>query len=207
MQEWLDKLTDLVAIPSDGRLLQQTLETVVASSEFSAYAYLNIQPSHSSALSNYHPDWQQEYFTRQFNKLDPVIKRAQTLRQAFSWSAEWDRQRLTDDERSFFSLAADFGIRSGITIPVRIAHGALALFTLASAKATVDLERHIDPVAAATAVAQLHSRIQFADPTPSAEEQLRLDPKSAIYLSWIADGSASRSKRPANSLTSTRSRT
>ena len=188
MQHWLDKLTDLAAIPGDEHLVKQGLEAVIASSGFSGYAYLNIQPSHSSALSNYHPEWQGEYFRRRFNKLDPVIKRAKTLRQAFSWSAEWDRSRLSEGERSFFSLAADFGIRSGITIPIRIAHGALALFTLASSNQSVHLERDIDPVAAATAVAQLHSRIQFADPSPSAEEQLRLDPKSATYLSWIADG-------------------
>lgn len=188
MQYWLDKLIDLAAIPGDEQLIKQALETIVEKSNFNGYAYLNIQPSYSSALSNYDPEWQGEYFSRRFNKLDPVIKRAQTLRQAFSWSAEWDRPRLSDDERSFFSLAADFGIRSGITIPVRIAHGALAMFTLASSKLTVDLERDIDPVAAATAVAQLHSRIQFADLTPSAEEQLRLDPKGATYLSWIADG-------------------
>lgn len=188
MQHWLDKLTDLAALPGDEHLVMQGLEAVIAASDFSAYAYLNIQPSHSSALSNYHPEWQGEYFRRRFNKLDPVVKRAQTLRQAFTWSADWDRPRLTEDERSFFSLATDFGIRSGITVPVKIAHGALALFTLASSNHNVDLERDIDPVAAAAAVAQLHSRIQFADPTPTAEEQLRLDPKGATYLSWIADG-------------------
>jgi len=46
----------------------------------------------------------------------------------------------------------------------------------------------IDPVAAAAAIAQLHTRSQLSDPTPSAEEPLRLDPKGATYLSWIADG-------------------
>lgn len=188
MQNWLDKLTDLAALPGDEHLVKQGLDAVIGSSGFTGYAYLNVQPSHTSAISNYHPEWQGEYFRRRFNKFDPVIKRAQTLRQAFSWSAEWDRPRLSGEERSFFSLATDFEIRSGITIPVRIAHGALALFTLASSKDKIDLERDIDPVAAATAVAQLHSRIQFADPTRSAEEQLQLDPKSATYLSWIADG-------------------
>ncbi|MCV9999253.1 transcriptional regulator TraR [Pararhizobium sp. YC-54] len=188
MQNWLDKLTDLSALPGDEHLVKQGLEALISTTDFNGYAYLNVQPSHSSAISNYHPDWQVEYFRRRFNRLDPVIKRAQTLRQAFSWSAEWDRPRLSEDERSFFSLAVDFGIRSGITIPVGIAHGALALFTLASSKPKVELERDVDPVTAAAAVAQLHSRIQFADPMPTAEEHLRLDPKAATYLSWIADG-------------------
>lgn len=188
MQHWLDKLTDLAAIPGDEHMLKQALETVTETTGFGGYAYLNIQPSHSSALSNYHPEWQAEYFTRKFNKLDPVIKRALTLKRAFVWSGEWDKPRLSPDEQSFFSLAADFGIRSGITIPVRIAHGALAMFTLASSKQTMDVDREIDPVAAAAAIGQLHTRIQLADPTPSGEEPLRLDPPGACYVSWISDG-------------------
>ncbi|MBB6488906.1 transcriptional regulator TraR [Rhizobium lusitanum] len=188
MQHWLDQLTDLAAVPGDEHLVKQGLEAVIAKTGFNGYAYLNVQPSQTTAISNYHPDWQTEYFDRRFNKLDPVIKRARTLRQAFAWSAEWDGPRLSQEERSFFSLAGDFGIRSGISIPIRIAHGAFALFTFASSKTKVSLEREIDPVAAAVAVAQLHSRIQFVNSTPTAEERLRLDPKSATYLSWIADG-------------------
>jgi len=47
----------------------------------------------------------------------------------------------SQEEQSFFSLAADFGIRSGITIPVQIAHGALALFSFSSSKQAIDIER------------------------------------------------------------------
>ncbi|MDQ0563052.1 LuxR family transcriptional activator of conjugal transfer of Ti plasmids [Rhizobium mesoamericanum] len=188
MQNWIERLTDLAAIPGDEHMVTQALEMVSEATGFGGYAYLNIQPSHSSAVSNYHPEWQAEYFRRRFNKLDPVIKRAQALKRAFVWSGEWDRSRLSPGEQSFFSLAADFGIRSGITVPVRIAHGALAVFTLASSKQRMDIDREIDPVAAATAVAQLHTRIQFSDPTPSAEEPLKLDLKGATYLSWIANG-------------------
>ncbi|APO69800.1 transcriptional activator TraR 2 (plasmid) [Rhizobium gallicum] len=188
MQHWLDKLTDLAAIPGDENMVKQALNAVTELTGFEGYAYLNIQPNHSSALSNYHPEWQAEYFRRRFNKLDPVIKRAQTLKRAFVWSGDWDKPRLSPEEQSFFSLAADFGIRSGITIPIRIAHGALAVFTFASSKQTIDIDREIDPVAAAAAIAQLHTRIQFSDATPSAEEPLRLDPKGATYLSWIANG-------------------
>ncbi|WP_457578250.1 autoinducer-binding transcriptional regulator TraR [Ensifer adhaerens] len=188
MQHWLDKLTDLAAIPGDEHAVKEALHTVAEATGFGGYAYLNIQPSNASAVSNYHPEWQAEYFRRRFNKLDPVIKRAQTLKRAFVWSGEWDRSRLSPDERSFFSLAADFGIRSGITVPVKIAHGALAVFTLASPKQAIDIDREIDPVAAAAAIGQLHTRIQFSDPTPSAEEPLRLDPVGASYVSWISDG-------------------
>ena len=69
---------------------------------FGGYAYLNMQSGHCHAFSNYHPDWQGEYFRRRFNKLDPVIKRAQTLKRAFAWNSAWDVPRLSQKERSFF---------------------------------------------------------------------------------------------------------
>jgi len=72
MQYWLDKLTDLAAIPGDEHMVKQALGTTVAESMgFGGYAYLNKQPSHTSALSNYHPESQAEYFRRRFNKLTP----------------------------------------------------------------------------------------------------------------------------------------
>ena len=188
MHDWTDKLIDIAAIRGDEGTLKEALETFTQQIGFDGYAYLNIQPSNFIALSNYHPDWQAEYFKRKFEKIDPVVRRARSLRRAFTWSAEREAPGLSRPERSFLSLAADFGIRSGITVPVGAAYGALAVFTLASRKSAIELNREIDPVAAAAAVGQLHARIQFVDPTPSVEDEQRLDPRGAAYLSWIAVG-------------------
>ncbi|TIW20895.1 MAG: hypothetical protein E5V63_30610, partial [Mesorhizobium sp.] len=39
----------------------------------------------------------------------------------FTWAGEQESPRLSKAERSFYAHAADFGIRSGITIPVKTA--------------------------------------------------------------------------------------
>jgi len=188
MHDWTDKLIDLAAIRGDEDMLKEALQTFTEHIGFGCYAYLNMQPSNSIALSNYPPDWQSEYFKRRFEKIDPVVRRARSLKRAFTWSAEEETPDLSKKERSFFALAADFGIRSGITVPIKAAYGSIAMFTLASKRPAVELGREIDPVAAAAAVGQLHSRIQFFDPSPSAEQPVRLDPRGASYLSWIAAG-------------------
>lgn len=188
MRHWLDKLTDLAAIPGGESDLKDGLATFTEQIGFTGYAYLNIQPGRSLAISNYRREFQSDYFARGYLTIDPVIRRAKTLKRAFTWSIKQDNQRLTKAERSFFDHAADFGIRSGITVPIKAAHGSMAMFTLASEKSAIDLDREIDPVEAASAVAQLHARISFADPTPSIEEPIALDPKGAAYLSWIAVG-------------------
>ncbi|RWH90146.1 MAG: transcriptional regulator TraR [Mesorhizobium sp.] len=188
MQDWLDKLTDLTAIEGDQSNLEDALAGLAEQIGLGGYAYLNIQPGHMLAISNYHPEWQSIYFERNYSALDPVVRRAKTTKRTFTWSGELERSRLSKAERSFYGHAADFGIRSGITIPVKTANGSMSMFTLASEKMAVDLDREIDAVAAATAVAQLHARIAFLQATPSVERAAYLDPKEATYLRWIAVG-------------------
>lgn len=188
MQNWLDNLTDLTAIEGDQNNLKDALAGLVERMGFAGYAYLNIQPGHLIAISNYRPEWQAVYTERNYAALDPVVKRAKSMRRTFTWAAGQDTPRLSKAERSFYAHAADYGIRSGITIPVKTANGSLSMLTLASEKATIDLDREIDAVAAAAAVGQLHARIAFLQATPSVEETAYLDPRESTYLRWIAVG-------------------
>ncbi|MGE8106835.1 autoinducer-binding transcriptional regulator TraR [Allorhizobium sp. NPDC080224] len=188
MQYWLDKLTDLAAIPGDEGILKLALATFTEQIGFAGYAYLNLQPGRSVAISNYRQEFQSDYFARGYLAIDPVVRRAKSLKRTFTWSGEHQTSRPSKAERSFYAHAADFGIRSGITIPIKAAYGSLAIFTLASEKPVIDLDREIDPVEAASAVAQLHARIALSEPAPSVEEPIALDPKGAAYLSWIAVG-------------------
>lgn len=188
MQHWLDKLTDLTALQVDETILKDALAGLAEQIGFGGYAYLSIQPGHVLAVSNYHPEWQSTYFERGYSALDPVVKRAKSIKRAFTWTGQLERSRLSKAERSFYAHAADFGIRSGVTIPIKTANGAMSMFTLASDRPTIDMDREIDAVAAAAAIGQLHARIAFLEATPSAEEPVRLDPKEATYLRWIAVG-------------------
>ncbi|MGV1768219.1 autoinducer-binding transcriptional regulator TraR [Rhizobium rhizogenes] len=188
MQNWLDKLTDLAAIGADQGHIEEALSGLTEQIGFGGYAYLNVQPGHVLAISNYHPHWRSLYFERNYSRLDPVVKRAKSFKRFFTWASEQDGPRLSKSERIFYSQAANFGIRSGITIPVKSANGSMSMFTLASEKPTIDLEREIDAVAAATAVAQLHARIAFMQARPTAESPAYLDPKEAAYLKWMAVG-------------------
>lgn len=188
MQDWFDKLTDLSALQGDESILKQAIADFADQAGFGGYAYLYIRPGHTIAASNYHPDWRSTYFRRNFEAVDPVVKRAKSLKQAFTWSGEQERPRLSKAERAFYAQAADFGIRSGITVPIRAANGSMSMFTLASAKTAIHLKRDIDAVAAAAAVGQLHTRMCLLPLTPSEQHPAWLDPKEGAYLRWIAVG-------------------
>jgi LuxR family transcriptional regulator, activator of conjugal transfer of Ti plasmids len=188
MQHWPDKLIDLAGIPGNERILKDALASFTEEVGFKSYAYLNIQPGHSFAISNYDQEWQSDYFRLNYLAIDPIVRQAKSSKRTFQWSGEQQVKRPSKEERAFFVHAADFGIRSGITVPIKAAYGSIAMLTLASDRPKIDENREIDPVEAASAVAQLHARISFADPTPSIEEPIALDPKGAAYLSWIAVG-------------------
>lgn len=188
MQHWLDKLTDLAAIHGDESILTEGLADLTEHFGFTGYAYLHIQHKHTIAVTNYHRGWRSTYFGKKFDKLDPVVKRARSRKQVFAWSGEQGRARQSRQERAFYAHAADFGIRSGVTVPIKTANGSMSMFTLASERPAIDLDREIDAVAAAAAVGQLHSRISFLQTTPTVEDDAWLDPKEATYLRWIAVG-------------------
>ncbi|MCM2476126.1 autoinducer-binding transcriptional regulator TraR (plasmid) [Agrobacterium vitis] len=188
MQDWLDKLTDLTATQGDESILKQALADFADQAGFGGYAYLYIRPGHTIAASNYHPEWRSTYFQRNYEAVDPVVKRSKSLKLAFTWSADQERPRLSKAERAFYAQAADFGICSGITIPIKAANGSMSMFTLASEKTVIDLERDIDAVSAAATVGQLHTRMCFLSLTPSEQHPASLDPKEAAYLQWIAVG-------------------
>ncbi|NKM57754.1 transcriptional regulator TraR [Rhizobium anhuiense] len=188
MQHWLDKLVDLAALRGDEGVLKDALTNLAHQAGFSGYAYLFIRPGHTIASSNYSPEWRTIYFKRKFEAIDPIVNRAKSLKRVFTWSGVDERRRSPKEERAFFDLAADFGIRSGITVPIRAANGSTSMFTLASDKSSLDLERDIDPVAAAAAVGQLHVRMCLLPLTPTAQHPAWLDPKEAAYLNWISVG-------------------
>lgn len=188
MQHWLDQLTDLAALRGDENVLKDALIHLARQAGFSGYAYLYIRPGHMIASTSYPAEWRSIYFKRKFEAVDPIVKRAKSVKRVFSWNGEEERQRLSKAERAFFDQAADFGIRSGITIPIRAANGSTSMFTLASDKTAIDFKRDIDPVMAAAAVGQLHARMTLLPLTPSAQHPAWLDPKEAAYLSWIAVG-------------------
>ncbi len=188
MQDWLDRLIDLTALRGDEHVLKDALIHLTQQAGFSGYAYLHIRPGHTIASSNYPAEWRSIYFKRKFDAIDPIVNRAKSLKQIFTWSGEAERRHLSKEGRTFFDRAADFGIRSGITIPIRAANGSTSMFTLASGKTSLELKRDIDPVAAAAAVGQLHTRMSLLPLTPTAQHPGWLDPKEAAYLNWISVG-------------------
>ncbi|PIT00344.1 hypothetical protein TSA1_05905 [Bradyrhizobium nitroreducens] len=99
---------------------------------FRWFAYLRIADGTPRLISSYPRSWSSRYFDLRYQQLDPVIRRARLDHDLFGWTGGAMVRAGTKDQRTFFEEAVSFGIRSGVTIPIRGGFGRMAAFTLAS---------------------------------------------------------------------------
>lgn len=99
---------------------------------FRWFAYLCLADDQPELISSYPKSWTCRYFRLNYQGLDPVVHRARTEHNVFSWGAGGRMPRGSKAQRRFFEEATTFGIKSGITVPIRGGFGRMAAFTLAS---------------------------------------------------------------------------
>lgn len=188
MQTWFQSLIDISSVASTEASLKKALPGLVRELGFDCYAYLNVQPVHTYAVSNYPAEWQERYLARDYTRVDPVVTMARAQMKAFAWAAGSPRRAASWAVRSFYAEAGDFGIRSGISVPIRTAFGHMSMLTLASSKPSLSLEVDIDQVAAVNAVALLHASLGHLDAEPTSARSIELTAKQALCLKWSAEG-------------------
>ncbi|WP_292520862.1 autoinducer binding domain-containing protein [Mesorhizobium sp.] len=191
LRTWFQKLSDISSLARTEAMLKDALTDAVHELGFDCYAYLNIQPVRSYAVSNYADEWQQRYLDRNYKDIDPVVRTARARMEAFTWAPE-SPKKASSRVRAFYAEAGDFGIRSGISIPIRTAFGHMSMLTVASHKPSLSLEHDIDQLAAATAVALLHAKLEQEEHEPTASAQIELTARQALCLKWSAEGKSMR---------------
>ncbi|MCZ7450246.1 autoinducer binding domain-containing protein [Agrobacterium rhizogenes] len=187
MDQWFERLTERVTLAQDEASVKAILEKLTREVGFNAYAYLSVQAGTQVAISNYEPDWQKRYFEKSYAKIDPVVRNARDQLEAFAWSNETSF-RTSKERRTFYGEAAEFGIRSGITIPIKSGFGRMAMLTLASKEAEFAKAQAVNPVRAASAVALLHSRLERLGTRPTQQTPIRMKSDELICLRWSAEG-------------------
>lgn len=187
LNEWFERLTEQVVLAHDEATVKATLERLSQEAGFGAYAYLNIQAETQTAISNYHVEWQQQYFEKSYALIDPVVRNARGQLEAFAWTNKASL-RMSKERRNFYGEAGEYGIRSGITIPIKTGFGRMAMLTLASEEADFAEGQSLNPVLAASAVAQLHAKLECVRAKPTRHTMIRLKSDELTCLRWSAEG-------------------
>jgi LuxR family transcriptional activator of conjugal transfer of Ti plasmids len=178
-------LMEACDLAQDERTIKQALRNFAAAVGFDRFAYLNISAGDVRALTNYPTEWQHVYLTNNYAAIDPVVTIAKRAMQPFGWS-QGETAGAMPSSIHFFGEAADFGIRSGVSIPVRGGFGRTALLTLASDKPSADAEIR-NAVHAITAVAFVHIHLNRIVRAPRGTA-VALTPRQSLCLSWASMG-------------------
>jgi LuxR family transcriptional activator of conjugal transfer of Ti plasmids len=159
---------------------------------FRWFAYLSMADGPPQLISSYPKSWTCRYFRLKYQGLDPVVLRARAEHDVFAWGPGEQMPGVTKRERSFFEEATRFGIKSGITVPIRGGFGQMAAFTLATDDPLMQPEqllagsRDVVHLIGLYFHAHLSRRAIATDAVP--DDDAGLSQRERQCLTWVACG-------------------
>jgi LuxR family transcriptional activator of conjugal transfer of Ti plasmids len=132
METTFGEFVDAIQTADDARAFERIAARVTQKLGFERFAYLRLDGEAPLLISSYPRSWTSRYFQLGYQQLDPVVLRARAKRDLFSWGGAARIAAGDRAQRQFFDEATTFGIRSGITVPIRGGFGRMAAFTLAT---------------------------------------------------------------------------
>lgn len=127
-----ERVIDLCQVQSSSDALNEALADVTVTAGFDHYAYFRAHPTDNFLATDYPLEWQRRYFARSYVRLDPVVRTAKRGPHVFQWSVDDLRSRSCRELRRFYTEAADFGLKTGISASVPAGFGRFAILTFAS---------------------------------------------------------------------------
>lgn len=187
MDQWLEHLTEQISLALDETSVTNILQNLTREAGFELFIYINLQANTHKIISNYPDVWLQRYFNESYLSVDPIMLGARHKADFFAWSNP-PPGRLSRRQQQFFNEAAEFGIQSGISIPIRSGFGQIAMLTLASSQRGYAENCTMTPSLAAAAVAQLHAKISSFRLKTRLNVPFALTPGQLTCLRWNAEG-------------------
>lgn len=136
-----DEFIDGIQAAREAAAFERVASRLTRELGFERFAYLSLAGETAVLISSYPRSWTSRYFDLGYQRLDPVVRRARLERELFSWGGDVSAPCGDREQRRFFDEAMTFGIRSGITVPIRSGFGRMAAFTLATGDRQIETDR------------------------------------------------------------------
>jgi LuxR family transcriptional regulator, activator of conjugal transfer of Ti plasmids len=186
-QEFVDAIQTADSEAEFGRVAKRAAEAL----GFRWFAYLSFRDIGPKLISTYPRAWTDRYFTNGYEKIDPVVIRARSERALFQWDGQVTEVAGALAQRRFFDEAITFGIKTGVTVPVRSGFGSFSAFTLASEEAIPSFHEHIsrayDLLPLMALYYHTHVAAKLMDPARDIVESA-LTQRERQCLAWAARG-------------------
>ncbi len=159
---------------------------------FRWFAYLSLSDDVRTLISSYPKSWTDRYFELGYQQIDPIVRRARHESDLFSWGGSAPKESGNREQRRFFDEAMTFGIKSGITVPIRGGFGRMAAFTMATDGSTASVERLLNDGRDLYQLVGLYFHAHVAAKAIAAMNQPRgegvLSQRERQCLAWAARG-------------------
>ncbi len=146
--------------------------------------------SENFTLTNYPLDWQEYYQSSGAIRMDPLINHSLGSITPITWQQL--EKKLTKSHRSgsFFQVAAEFGFRSGITIPIRSTQGYRGLLTFTKKNETHNQlnTRLMDSLPDLCTLALFYCEAATRLNCQTEGELQKLTPRELEIMKWVAEG-------------------
>jgi LuxR family transcriptional activator of conjugal transfer of Ti plasmids len=187
-QEFIDAIQTAHDEPAFERIARRITERF----GFRWFAYLRLSDDIPTLMSSYPKSWTGRYFDLDYQQIDPVVRRARLDSELFSWGGNAPRAVGTREQRRFFDEAMTFGIKSGVTLPIRGGFGRMAAFTMATDEPNASVERLVDDCRGVFQLVGLyfhaHVTVKSRAETKSPQSVGALTQRERQCLAWAARG-------------------
>lgn len=129
------------------------------------------------------------YFDKNYVKTDPIIQRSLKESRPFHWSEVAEHKSLNAQQKQMFAEYGAAGFKDGLAIPVFGPMGTIAIFSLSSSLATIDLTV-AEKIALQFACLQTHNRYFDLAKINHQPPSKPLSPREKEALSLVAAGHA-----------------
>lgn len=150
-----------------------------------------VNGSPGKLITTYAKEWQDHYFTMNYDEIDPIVLFGMKAFLPLDWSLI---PKVKKTAKRFFGEAMEFGISDlGVTIPVRGANAETALVSLNTDMSPQDWKLFLkEHVADATYFSNLlHREVLHSFPGACGEAKVELSLREKEVLQWAGAGKSS----------------
>ncbi|MBV8753570.1 MAG: LuxR family transcriptional regulator [Pseudonocardiales bacterium] len=143
-----------------------------------------------AVVLNYPVGWQQRYFERRYQVIDPVVTCTPRMARPFLWDSLAERGTLDRAQRLVLDEAREAGLRNGVSVPLHGPCGKVAVMSFASRCDDGDPTANLSRLTALAS--QFH--VAFSELAHAAEREadnVQLSQRERDCLSWTAQGKSS----------------
>lgn len=192
MERVFQEFTDAIQTANDELDFARIGRRISERLGFRWFAYLRLSDDARTLISSYPKSWTDRYFDVGYQQIDPVVSRARREIEFFSWGGGASKAAGDREQRRFFDEAMTFGIKSGVTVPIRTGFGEMAAFTMATDESTASVERLVNDDRDVYQLVGLYFHAHVTARVSAAMNQQRgegvLTQRERQCLAWAARG-------------------